>query len=185
MKKQILLFLLLLSTSTYAQKRDEARSNILMLKNGALFVRLKTSELKISALKKNGMAKEAEEVRVNQESTNKLIVAAFKEKYTFGKVFFFYSNYSNQVKEGNYKGCLMNVNMEIDSSFSGPNYLIGEFDESATTQLDAFYVKDKNYVQLSRPFPFLVKQNEMVVSTRSYEKIVSILNGKFSEFYGN
>lgn len=184
MKKQLLLLLLLMTTGAFAQKRDDARANILMLKNGALFVRLKTSELKISALKKNGMAKEAEEVRVNQENTNKMIVAAFKEKYSFSKVYFFYSNYSNQVKAGNYNGCLMNVNMEIDSSFTGPNYLIGEFDESTTTQLDAFYIKDKNYVQLKRPFPFLVKQNEMLVGTRSYEKIVVILNGNLNEFYG-
>ena len=88
------------------------------------------------------------------------------------------------MKEGNYNGCLMNVNMEIDSSFSSNNYLIGEFDESATTQLDAFIIKDKNYVQLTKPFPYLIKQNQALVSTRSYDKIIFILNEKFFDFYG-
>ena len=77
----------------------------------------------------------------------------------------------------------MNTDMQIDTSFNSNNYLIGEFDESETTQLDAFFIKDKNYVQLSRPFPFLIKQNEMLVTTRSYNKIVSILNGKLFSFY--
>ena len=171
---------------SHAQKsRNKARTDIETLKNGALFVRLKTSELKITALKNRGMTKEAEEIRLAQETTNKQIIEAFKKEYKFSKVYFFYSNQSTSVKEGNYKGLIFDVNMHIDSSFSSDKYLIGEFDESATTQIDAFFIKDKNYEQLKKPFPFYVKQNQALVSTRSYEKIVHILNLNFIEFYTN
>lgn len=187
LNRNLSIFLLLISSVCFAQKKvkpkDNARTTIVMLKNGALFVRLKTSELQISGLKKRGKEKEAEEIRKEQENNNRSIIAAFKANFNFCPVYFFYSNYSTKVKEGNYKGCLMNTDTQIDTSFNSNNYLIGEFDESATTQLDAFFIKDKNYVQLSRPFPFLIKQNEMLVTTRSYNKIVSILNGKLFSFY--
>jgi hypothetical protein len=182
--KLVLILLLFIGTTAIAQKsKDKAVSNIVMLKNGALFVRLKTSELQITGLKKRGKEKEAEEIRIMQEEKNKSIIAAFKANFNFCPVYFFYSNYSIQIKDGNYKGCLMNTDMQIDSSYNSNNYLIGEFDESSTTQLDAFFIKDKNYIQLNRPFPFLVKQNEMLVSTRSYDKIVSILNEKLFSFH--
>src|SRR3989344_7611633 len=169
----LILFFLLVGITSFAQKsRDKARTNITTIKTGALFVRLRTSELKISALKSKGMVKEAEEIRLAQEATNKQIIEAFKKEYKFSKVYFFYSNHSTSVKEGNYKGLIFDVNMQIDSSFSSNSYLIGEFDESATTQLDAFIIKDKNYVQLTKPFPYLIKQNQALVSTRSYDKIV-------------
>lgn len=180
-----LTFLFILSPIiSVAQKpREKARANIVMLKNGALFVRLRTSELKINALKSKGMLKEAEEIRVAQENTNKSIIAAFKANFKFCPVYFFYSNYSTQIKEGNYKGLIMDVNMQVDSSFSSNNYLIGEFDESETTQLDAFIIKDKNYEQLRKPFPFFIKQTETLVVTRSYDKIVYILSKRLFEYY--
>lgn len=185
MKKQIVILLLLISTTiSIAQKsKEKSRANIVLLKSGALFVRLKTSELKINALKSKGMLKEAEEIRVVQEKTNKSIIAAFKANFTFCPVYFFYSNYSTQIKEGKYKGLIFDVNMQTDSSFASDKYLIGEFDESETTQMDAFIIKDKNYDQLRKPFPFFIKQTEAVVSTRSYEKIVSVLNKRLFEYY--
>ncbi len=179
----IFIFLFLFTTVSYAQKRETAKANITTLKNGALFVRLKTSQLKIDGLKKMGKEKEAEEIRVNQENTNKAIVAAFKGYFDFCPVYFFYSNYSNEVKEGNYKGLIMDVNMETNSSFDSKNYLIGEFDESSNTQIDAFIIKDKNYVQLKKPFPFYVKAYEMGITTRPYREVVFILNKRFFEFY--
>lgn len=179
----IIIFLLIVSNSYGQKSRDKARTDIVALKNGALLVRLKTSELKINALKKQGKEKEAEEIRLDQETVNKLIVEAFKANYTFCPVYFFYSNHSTKVKEGNYKGCIFDVNMKTDSSFSSNNYLIGEFEKSETTQLDAFYIKNKNFELLRKPFPYFIKQNKALVSSRSYDKLVSVLNEEFIEFY--
>lgn len=188
MKKQtrnFIILLLVITTTSYAQKsRDNARTNITTIKTGALFVRLRTSELKITALKNKGMVKEAEEIRLAQLTTNKEIVAAFRQEYQFSKVYFFYSSHSNKIKEGNHKGYLLNFELMPDSSFTGQNYLIGEFDESQNTQIDAFIIKDKNYEQIKKPFPAFIKQTEYGVSTRSYNKIVKILNKNFVDFYG-
>jgi hypothetical protein len=188
MKKQtlliFLLFLIFNNSFTFAQKkRDDARENILMLKNGALFVRLKTASLKINALKEKGLTKEAEVLRINQEKDNTAIIEAFKTNFAFCPVYFFYSNYSAEITSGNFKGLLMNVNAKTDSTFNSSNYLIGEFDQSATTQLSAFFIKDKNYVPLRSPFPFLIKQNQGLTTARSNESIVSLLSKRLSEFY--
>lgn len=182
--RYFIIFFLLITTTSFAQKaKATSHENIVTLKNGALFVRLRTSELKINALKNKGMLKEAEEIRVAQENTNKSIIAAFKANFSFCPVYFFYTNHSTEVKEGKYKGCIFDANMQTDSAFSSKNYLIGEFDESETTQLDAFIIKDKNYEQLKKPFPFFIKQTETLIVTRSYEKIVYILNKRLFEFY--
>ena len=187
-KQKAITFFLLFSvsffTSSAQKRRDTARENIVLLKSGALFVRLKTSTLKINALKESGNIAEAEEMRVNQENENKAIIAAFKNNFTFCPVYFFYSNNSNEVKAGNYKGMLLNVNNQTDSTFNNSNYLIGEFDASANTQIAAFIIKNKNYEQLEPPFPFLIKQNQALVSTRSNDAIVSLLDKKLIAFYG-
>ena len=61
LNRNLSIFLLLISSVCFAQKKvkpkDNARTNIVMLKNGALFVRLKTSELQISGFKKRGKEK--------------------------------------------------------------------------------------------------------------------------------
>ncbi len=187
MKKltSLLLLCILSSTICYAQNSsDKARKDITMLKNGALFVRLKTSELKINALKSKGREKEAEEIRENQELVNKSIMAAFKANYTFSPVYFFYSDKTTNVKEGNYKGLIFDTDMKVDSSFTGNNYLIGEFEESATTQMNAFFIKDKDFELLKNPFPYFIKRNQAFFSTRSNEQLVAVLNSEFFEFYG-
>ncbi len=178
-----LLFIFSTSASKAQKAKEKARANIVLLKNGALFIRLKTSQLKINALKKIGKEKESEEIRMSQEATNLSIIKAFKENFNFCQVYFFYSNHSTEVKEGKYKAIIFNTDMKIDSSFSSDNYLIGEFDESETTQLDAFIIKDKNYDQLKAPFPYLIKKNQALVSTRSYDDIIFILNEKLISFY--
>ena len=174
------------SQNSFSQnKRNTAHENIVMLKNGALFVRLKTSALKINALNKSGNAKEAEEVRLKQESDNICIINAFKENFKFCPVYFFYSNNSAEITSGNYKGLLINTDNKIDSIFTSNNYLIGEFDQSRTSQINAFFIKDKNYEQLKSPFPFLIKQNQAIVTERSNADVVSLLNKKLIAFYDN
>jgi predicted ATPase len=178
-----LVFIFNTNASLAQDKKPTAHENIIMLKSGALLVRLKTSTLKINALKENGRAAEANEIKVNQEKVNKSIVLAFKSNFTFCPVYFFYSNNSNDIKEGNYKGFLYDVDNNIDTTFSGKNYLVGEFGESKTTLIDAFFIEDKNYEQLRSPFPFLIKQNEGQVETRSNDEIVRVLNKKLNTYY--
>ena len=176
---------LFIANASFAQRPTEkARAEILMLEKGALLVRLKTSELQIEALKKAGKEKEAEELKTSQESENKAIVEAFKTNFTFCPVYFFYSSHSNEIKSGNYIG-LFNANYKPVYAVNSNNYLVGEYDESdERTQLHAFYIEDKNYDHLRSPFPFYIKQNEALVSSRSNDEVVKLLDKKLLEFLG-
>ena len=179
----ILIWLMPALQSFIQQGKYDARQNIRMLKQGALFIRLQTSILKIDGLKQRGRNKEAEKIRVEQEEENKSIAASFHCCFDFCKVYFFYSTFSAEVKNGNYKPYLMDWNFQNDSTFNGNNYLIGEFDESATTNIDAFIIKDKNYVQLNSPFPFLTRRNAMLISTRSKDEVVRKMNLQLNDYW--
>lgn len=179
----ILLFVLLQANFIPAQsKSDNAKQNIITLKDGALFVRLKTSENLINALNAKGKKEQAELVKAEQLKKNQEIANAFASNFTFCKVYFFYSNNSTKIKEGNYSGCLLNTKLEVDTSFTGNNYLIGEFDESETTSIAAFIIKDKKFVQLKPPFPFLIRLNKVLVIERSKEEIVKELDRRLFLF---
>ncbi len=182
-KKLILVIICFTTLHLFGQEvKPNAHQDIKMLKQGALFVRLKTSDLQINGLKQKGKDKEAEKIKLNQEKENKAIVEAFKTNFDFCKVYFFYSTYSAEVKKGNYKPYLINTDLQSDSTFTG-EYFVGEYDESATTHIDAFIIKDKNYVQLNSPFPFLIKCNASIVTTRTKEEIVKQLNKELLEFW--
>ena len=77
--------LLLVVPSIAQPKKNTANQNIQLLKNGALLVRLKTSENLINAYLKKGKIAEAEKIKEEQLKKNKEIVAAFKSQFTFCK----------------------------------------------------------------------------------------------------
>ncbi len=179
----VMLLLLPFASPSQNQKEPGAKKQINLLKNGALFIRLKTSENLINAFIEKGKTEEAEKVKQEQLNKNKVISKAFAEHFTFCKVYFFYSNNSTKISQGNYQGCLMNAMLEIDTTYTGNNYLIGEFDESATTEIDAFIIKDKNFKQLKSPFPFMIRLNKTLVIERKKEEVAAELSQKLEEFY--
>jgi hypothetical protein len=184
MKKSIVL-LILFSVAMMAQaqsSRESASAIIRQLKNGALFVRLRTSQNLINAYEASGKMEEAIVVKRIQQEENKTIAQAFSKEFHFCKVYFFYSNHSDEVKAGNYSKYLMNGELQPDSTFSG-FYVVGEFDESSATNLNAFIIKDKNYVPLKRPFPFLVRRNEILVVERPVEDVAKVLDKKMNDFW--
>ena len=97
-------------------KRSRSKAQIQELKEGVLLVRLKTSQPKIDALRKVGFEKKASKVEQYQLEQNKAILNAFKEKYDFSKVQFFYSYNSNNIRKGTFNGIFLNENLEVDSS---------------------------------------------------------------------
>ena len=178
-----LLFVLTPNNSLALKRRHRAVVNIEILKKGALLVRLKTAVLKINGLKNLGRNKEAEEMRLMQEHENAAIVDAFRKNFNFCLVFFFYSNNSEEIKTGNYKGLLFDINFKVDTSFNSSNYLIGELDKSESLTIQSFLIKDKNYKQLGKPFPFLTRRYNSLVITRTEDQIVSLLNKRLHNFY--
>lgn len=186
MKNPLLIFMLIISGPAhfiFAQSsRDKAVADILMLKEGALLVKLKTSENLINGFVRAGKQDEADKVKAEQEMTNKDIARAFSKHFNFCKVYFFYSGQSAAVKNGDL-GQLLNTDLEIDSTFNSVNYLIGEFGESETTKIDGFIMEDRNLVQLESPFPFLIRANKSGFISRTYAEMVIALNDELHDFY--
>ncbi len=183
-KASFFMFLFLISAFSFAQAtRETAQSQIVELKKGVLLVRLKTSENYINTLLRQGDKQGAEDARLQQEKENREIVAAFRDNFTFCKVYFFYSKYSDKIKSGKFKGYLLNTDFEQDTVYTGNDYLLGEFGESETTRLQGFIMKDKNSEQLKSPFPFLIKLNRNGIIERSKPEIVQALNKDLFSFY--
>jgi hypothetical protein len=98
------------------QRRQIAYKQIKQLRNGALLFRLKTARPTIEALESKGFARRAEEVRKAQAEENREIMQAFRKKYHFSEIKFFYSHHSRNVREGRYEGIFVNDGLEEDSS---------------------------------------------------------------------
>jgi hypothetical protein len=147
----------------------------------ALFVGLKNSQNKIDALIKAGKAEEAEKLRQNQESENNQVINAFRVYFNYCPVYFFYLKDSKKVKDGNFKGVIYNTDFHIDSAFTGSNYLVGVYDKSDVNNLDAFFIKDRNFDQLHPAF--YVRKNKFLIITKQDNEVVTLLNSRFWEAF--
>jgi hypothetical protein len=170
--------------ATWSNESDKsAHDNIKMLKEGALLVRLKTSENRIKALTRIGDVKGAQEEKAKQFKENKAIAFGFKEKLNFCKVYFFYSTYSDKISEGKLEGVLMNSELQPDSSYAGANYLVAEFGQSATSNATGLIILDKKFVQLTKPFPYLAKQDSFNASGETKSEVVDRMNKQLQGFW--
>jgi len=106
------------------------QEKIRVLKNGALLVRLQTKENSITALRKAGNETQAKQVEDKQMAYNKDIIAAFRSEFHFCPVYFFTSNYSENLMAGNV-GEVVFVNDKLvpDPSIkvTQPDFLTAEF----------------------------------------------------------
>jgi hypothetical protein len=96
--------------------REISKYQIRQLKEGTLLVRLKTSEDKIDALSDKDKYKKGDTIKNIQDAENKKIIIAFKKKFTFCYVAFFYANYSKNILERRFGNVFLNENLEIDNS---------------------------------------------------------------------
>jgi hypothetical protein len=164
------------------RKRSHAVGSwqINQLKNGALVVRLKTNKMAIDELMKAGNTKRAEEVRLEQYAINKNTMFAYKDNYTFSKVYFIYSNSSDSLLNGARSGIFLDTNMVVDPSITMNEsfYLIAERDYAYNSSIGfveedsaKFYIEKGNPVkemaiilknkyghQLKSPFPYFVAE---------------------------
>jgi len=174
------------------ENTDQSKKQILELKNGVLIVRLKTSENAIKYLIENGKTEEAETMKQQQADMNREIINSFRQRFSFCPVYFFFSSQTDAALKGQFNGILLNEKLEIDTSIKiiNPIYYFAEFDylesddESSTgTGIEALIVKDMNMKQLSRPFPFFVRKNELMMGTRNIGQVVTLLNYNLQQYY--
>jgi len=101
------------------KKKEEIKvslSEIEQLKSGVLLVRLQTQNPEINALKEKGLNNQAEQELQNQALYNKTIINAFKNKFNFCPVYFFFSDNSEKVRNKEFKNIFLNDNLAVDST---------------------------------------------------------------------
>ncbi|MFT4662738.1 MAG: hypothetical protein ACI8XB_003031 [Patiriisocius sp.] len=132
------------------QPEYSARKQINNLKNGSLLIRLKTSKKSISGLKKMGKDAAAQKVENDQRSANMEIISTFRENFDFCPVHFFFSDFSQEVKDKQFeKVVFLNDSLQPDSTtLSDPdNYLIAEFgtiEQDTAIYIDGYHLKREN-----------------------------------------
>lgn len=173
----------------YKRRHTISEWQINKLKEGALIVKLKTNQLAIDALIKQGKQDLALKKKLEMFAINKTIMLAFKDNYNFSKLYFMFSNYSDSLLNGKRTNLFLDTNLKIDPTLELKEnyYLVIEKDfiynssigfvkedsakfvrESGNPEIDvAFVIKNKFGFQLHRPFPFFIEYYSM------YSKILT------------
>lgn len=190
-----------------------AKREISKLKNGVLLVRLMTKSKSIDALRARGDNYTADKIQQKQNELNTRIVVAFRIEFDFCPVYFFYSDYTQQVKDKQLDNVVfVNDSLQPDSSIrlNNENFLIAEFgtvmQESGKHRDGYYYYKDKESDSLARSdyysaqseFPALVIRNDRFIPMRFWlfpyyvrtlagirneQSAVGIMNKKLLKFY--
>lgn len=200
------IFLLLLPVFCVAQNlptnKQAAIEQIEALKNGALVVRLKTSDKSVAAYRKSGRNDVADRIVADRERQNMKIIKAFKDYFDFCPVYFVYATATNDLLAGKsvkflndtlgvndtvtVKGKyflfaeygVLNTNMQQDDSHASGTKRTDE--SSNPSSNSAIFISDTSLNQLQEPFPFA-----QVVMMDNYHKAVERLNGALYRFYFN
>lgn len=162
MNRNYTLYFVLLIIITCGCNRNSARSlqNIKDLHDCALLVRLPNLQDKADKLSNAGMINKAAAVEKFNRTYNEAIIADFNNNFDFTEVYFFYSDDTEKIKQGELNDVFINKTMSIDSSIKLDcnNYLIMDYghikDNAATRMSIKWIVKDKNFLPLQRPFPY-------------------------------
>lgn len=184
----IVLFVLLIqSCTTVRLQKDEAHGYIKDLQEGLLLVRLKTSNNKIDLLKNAGREQEAQEIAIEQQDRNQRIMQAFGEYFDFCPVYFFHAPHSGKIRTGSFIPYLLDADASpvLDTSLQSKAFLFAEFGltqaNSGNSGLPALILMDKNFSQLTEPFPFSVRTS--LLGTNEMEnRAVQILNNNLHDF---
>ncbi len=156
MKYLFALLILFSVTPNWAQyTREDAREDLMQLKNGMLLVRLLTNQTAIESLEAQGRSKEAERLRQQQYLENKEIVLSFSKAFDFCPVYFFYSDASPHIRKGNLEGHLFNAQLEpVYASTLPDTYYTAEFSQTENLGIKGLIVMNAQLFPLSAPFPF-------------------------------
>jgi len=183
--------------------RDSARFYIRDLKEGVLVVRLQTRSKAIQQLNKEGNYAAANNILQAQRKENLETIQAFRTKFSFCKVYFFFSDSTDAWMNGRRSGYFLNDSLVIDPSIQlKENFsLLAEkgspehqnaYDKTQPDleQKEPGYlnetivVRDKNLHMLKDPFPYYAQEPfPENVFARNWKSKVESLNRKLNNFY--
>lgn len=164
----------------WRRRRTIGAWQINQLKDGALVVKLKANNLLVNALEKRGDKEGADVARIEAAGINVNLMRAFRDYYSFSKVYFVYSHQSDSLLKGVRKNIFLDSNLVVDPRIEMPEkfYMLAEIDQiynstigfvpedsarlvvergSRTTEEPYIVVKNKYGHQLKKPFPYFSK----------------------------
>lgn len=187
MKKRFtLVFLLLISFSLSAQTDlDKAKAQLHELKNGVLLVRLFTNDAKISGLEAAGKTSEANKTAEAQQRENKDILLSFSQIFQFCPVFFFYSDDSEYIRNGNFDGKIFDSSLTlVNPSEIKESVFTAEFSETENLGIEGLIIMDEQLFPLEAPFPFYQRKYTVFGTVRlTKSRMVHRLNNKLRDTY--
>lgn len=180
----LLLFIVTLSLSAQG-KYETAHQQLHELKHGCLLVRLHTSDTKIQALEQLGRPKEAKKVKEKQYLENKEILLSFSQIFDFCPVYFFYSDHSEAIRQGDFHQKLFDVGGQtVDTSEICDNFFTAEFAETSRLGIDGFIIMDQQLFPLEAPFPYYQRQYILLgMVSLSKAKIIHRMNNRLWDLY--
>ncbi len=172
-----------------------------------------TKSNSIAALRERDQNELADKIQKKQVEVNRRTIGAFRQKFDFCPVYFFFSDYTQPIKNKQLnKVVFLNDNLEPDSSiqFDKANFLIAEFgrveQDTAKYRDGYYYYKDENGLQRHSSYyagpgfgfdALVIKSDQFVqmrfgcfpyhVRTwggiRGYGKAVAIIDKRLQRFY--
>ena len=172
-----------------------AREQINQLQNGSLLVRLMSKNESIKALRKAGNNRMANTIEKEQNYLNLAIIDAFRNNFDFCNVYFFYSEYSQNIRNKEFdKVVFLNNNLKPDKTIKYNNeyFLTGEYgfieqdkvkyQGGSNMSFEALIIKDDQFKQLRRPFPYYLRTFATLPIKRKPKKVVRKMNNKLKKY---
>lgn len=170
---------------TSSERYSEAREYAKVFVDGILLVRLKSNKNKINALKKYRGEEAAQLEQLKQDKINKEIINSFKTYYSISKVYFFYSEYSKQVRNKEFdKVSFVDENLNVDESIdidAHNEFLIAEFSSnkqrSGLYRHGSYMKRDETGVQMVDTYwgPPAIRFSALIIMNDKFEQLAKPL----------
>lgn len=191
MKNIILIFILFISSTHQIRAQSVKIDDI---KNSTLLIKLTTNEHLINYHLNNGDYQKAELARKKQQEENEKIITAFKQSWSSCKVYFFYSQHTNQIKNKKLNHLFKDVNetklndleqKELENHYQTLQLIIGHFGQtSGTLKFHALVLMNHELKQFDTYIPKYIRTYRgLWFFKRTMTKVVEILNKKITWNY--
>jgi hypothetical protein len=157
--------------------------------SSVLLVRLQTKHRVIESYRNSNNEKAAEKTFLKQNKLNQQILDAFDEYFNFCKVYFFFSDQSQNIQNREIDNIVFLDNkLQEDKSIKPEltNFYIAEFGVvSSETGLQGLMIKDDNFKLLEKPFPYYSKNPFFASKSKFAFTTVKRFNNNLHRYYQN
>jgi len=178
------LFFLFIIFSTFSPNLY-GQNEINNIKNGALLVRLQTNEHLVDYYSNNQMSVHATLEQQKQNKLNEEIINTFQKEWSLCPVYFFYSNFSNEIQNNNFSNVFKDQQQTLSNQEKKKlknNFLIAYIgDTPGSLKFNALVLTNNNFQTLPRPFPRYVRTYKgLWLFKRKLNKSIQILEKKIN-----